>query len=244
VFVGELPEGRGRDDFDHHDRGHDRHDRGPRGDSYDGGAGVDTLDFSASGRAVDFDLADGITRFGASTVVGVENLIGSSKGDKLAGNAVANELRGNDGDDKLVGEKGDDRLFGGDGRDELDGGKGHDVLVGGTGKDTLTGGEDIDWFVFNHIEDGKDTIRDFDIRGADKDLIVLADTIFSNFTGDDGADLVAGGFLRARTSHGKTEIQVDTDGGGDSWQTIAEISEQLSTAGLSTQVMVNQGLIV
>jgi Ca2+-binding RTX toxin-like protein len=151
-------------------------------------------------------------------------LTGGSRADRLAGNAAANELRGNGGDDKLAGESGDDRLLGGDGRDELDGGKGRDILVGGKGKDTLTGGEDVDWFVFNNLDDAKDEIRDFDTSGADKDVIVLADTMFSNFTGDDGADLVAGGFLRANTSHGKTEIQLDIDGGGNSWHTIAEFS--------------------
>jgi hypothetical protein len=70
-------------------------------------------------------------------------------------------------------------------------------------------------------------------------VIVLADTMFSNFTGDDGVDLVAGGFLRANISHGMTEVQVDIDGGGSSWQTIAEFSQCLSSADVAGQVIVH-----
>jgi Ca2+-binding RTX toxin-like protein len=65
-----------------------------------------------------------------------------------------------------------------------DGSLGHDVLVGGKGRDTLTGGKGVDWFAFNSVEDGKDVIRDFTTRGTDRDVIVLADTMFSNFTAD------------------------------------------------------------
>jgi hypothetical protein len=72
-------------------------------------------------------------------------------------------------------------------------------------------------------------IRDFTTRGPDRDVIVLADTMFSNFTGDDGADLVAGGFLRANISYGMTEVQVNIDGGGNSWQTIAELCRSSSS---------------
>ena len=223
-----------------HDRHEWHHDHSTRGDKYDGGEGVDTLDFSGSSRAVELDLTDGITQFGSDTIVNVENLIGGAKGDELAGNSKANELRGNGGDDELAGERGDDRLFGGDGRDEIDGGKGNDILVGGKGKDTLTGGDGIDWFVFNSIDEGRDMIRDFDTRGADMDRIVLAEAIFEGFTGDDGADLAAGGFLRARTVGGKTEIQVDADGGSNDWQTIAELSVRITTAELANQVIVHQ----
>ncbi len=222
--------------------GRDRHDDG---DTYDGGNGVDTLDFSAVSGSVEIDLNDGTTRFGSDTIKNIENLIGGSKGDELAGNDEANELRGNGGDDDLDGEKGNDRLFGGDGKDELDGGKGDDVLVGGKGKDTLTGGDGIDKFVFNSIDDARDVIRDFDKTGSDKDQIVLAQTMFTGFAGDDGADLVAGGFLRARSiSGGKTEIQVDVDGGGNSWQALAEVSTQLTSAQLAAQVVLVQDPII
>jgi phosphodiesterase/alkaline phosphatase D-like protein len=248
MFIGALPHDRERHDFfdwgrrledDDDDWGHHH-----GGDSYDGGAGIDTLAFSGAGRAVELDLADGVTRFGSATIVDIENLTGGQKGDRLAGNAKANDLRGNGGDDELEGEKGDDLLFGGDGRDELDGGHGHDVLFGGKDRDTLTGGKGVDWFVFNNVEDGKDVIRDFTTRGPDRDVIVLANTMFSNFTGDDGADLVAGGFLRANISHGMTEVQVDIDGGGNSWQTIAELSQRLSSAGVAGQVIVHPDWVI
>src|SRR5262245_17674857 len=257
IFVADLPSD---DDHGHghHDRpwwwfddwhdglsrwfGGDRHDEG---DTYDGGAGVDTLDFRAVSDEVEIDLNDGTTRFGSDTIKNIENLWGGSNGDELAGNDLANVLRGNGGDDELDGEKGNDRLFGGEGKVDLGGGKGNDVLVGGKGKDTLTGGDGIDQFVFNSLDDARDVIRDFDKHGSDKDQIVLAQTMFTGFAGDDGADLVAGGFLRTRSiGGGKTEIQVDVDGGGNSWQALAEVSTQLTSAELATQVVLVQDPVV
>ena len=251
IFVGDLSH------HDHH-HGHDSWgwSHGPLGghghagshgddDTYDGGAGIDTLDFSGADRSIEIDLGNGTTRFGSATIVNIENLIGGNKGDELSGNDLANELRGNGGDDELDGEKGNDRLFGGDGKDELDGGKGDDVLVGGRGKDTLTGGDGIDRFVLNSLGDGRDVIRDFDKTGSDKDQIVFAQSMFTGFAGDDGADLVAGGFLRARAaSGGKTEVEVDADGGGNSWQSIAELSARLTSVELAAQVVLVQDPIV
>ncbi len=217
---------------------------GRRGEVYDGGDGNDTLDFSAVDDDIRLDLADGATRFGTATIIDIENVTGGAHDDRLSGNDAANTLRGNAGDDDLDGGRGNDRLFGGDGDDRLDGGRGRDVLVGGTGDDTLRGGDGIDWFVFTTPADGTDRIRDFQTRGDARDQIVFAATLFTNFTGDDGADLVAGGFLRARTTHGQTDIQVDADGGGNTWTTIAELSGRLSTDTLAQQVIIQHDPLV
>jgi len=242
MFVARLPDPGGSPHrfgwadgwWDWWDDGH----HGRRDDVYDGGAGADTLDFSGIDGPIKLDLADHAARFGSATIVDIENLIGGAKDDRLSGNDEANALYGNGGDDELDGEKGNDRLFGGDGNDDLDGGKGRDTLVGGDGRDKLTGGDGRDRFVFESVGDGKDMIRDFQARGGDKDQIVFAATMFTGFTGDDGNDLVAGGFLRARTTGGSTELQVDTDGGGNAWTTIAELSGRFSTATLADQVVV------
>ena len=108
-------------------------------DQYDGGAGSDTIDFSAMTKAVFLTLADGSVTFGSDTIVNVENIFGGSGGDRLIGNGVANELRGNAGNDWIEGLGGNDRLLGDAGRDILLGGEGNDFLAGGDGNDALEG---------------------------------------------------------------------------------------------------------
>jgi hypothetical protein len=61
--------------------------------------------------------------------------------------------------------------------------------------------------------------------------------MFTGFAGHGGADLVAGGFLRATTVGGHSEIQIDANGGGNAWRTIAELSGQLTTSELAGRVV-------
>jgi hypothetical protein len=48
---------------------------------------------------------------------------------------------------------------------------------------------------------------------------------------------VAGGFLRAATVGGHPEIQIDADGGGNAWRTIAELSGPLTISELAGRVI-------
>jgi hypothetical protein len=41
-----------------------------------------------------------------------------------------------------------------------------------------------------------------------------------------------------------TEVQVDIDGGGNSWQTIAEFSQRLSSSELAGQVIVHPDWVI
>ena len=59
---------------------------------------------------------------GATSVEGIENIIGSRYVDSLTGDERNNTIKGGDGDDTLDGEGGDDLLEGGAGMDALDGG--------------------------------------------------------------------------------------------------------------------------
>lgn len=103
---------------------------------YDGGSGLDTVDYSNASRWAWVDLAlqrgqgDGL-----DTLVYIENARGSNFDDWLAGSTVVNILSGGDGHDKLFGYGGADSLYGG---------SGDDVLTGGTGSDRLDGGADYD----------------------------------------------------------------------------------------------------
>ncbi len=232
-------------------------------DSYDGGAGIDTIDYSALGTAVTLTLRDGTTSsFATDTIENVENVIGGSVNDRLTGNSLANTLTGNAGDDVLKGAAGNDVLDGGTGNDDLDGGAdndrlsggagndvlkggaGDDVLKGGAGTDTLTGGAGFDQFWFDGLSDGIDTIADFKLSGASEDRIVLSASMFQNFTGDDAFDLIGSGYLRASAAGGQTRIQVDLDGGGNAFQTLAIVNGTLTNGVLADHLIVHQDQLV
>ena len=174
------------DDFYYGEGGNDkfRQDTGPDGnDSFDGGPGIDTVDYAKRTGALTVTIGDGLANDGESGLetdsvdVSIENVIGGAGGDVLVGTDFANVLTGNDGDDDLFGGKGgdelrggngadiltgdngNDTLFGDGGSDSMDGGLGNDTMFGGTGLDSMTGGDGGDSI---SGEGGNDTIFNFD----------------------------------------------------------------------------------
>lgn len=131
-------------------------------DSFDGGAGNDTVDLdweentgdvtmSASGGHTVISTADGML---SVDLTGVENLWintgggaatlqgGAGNDSLVVGSGGASSLTGGSGDDFLGGSQADDYLEGGSGDDELFGQNGDDTLVAGAGYDryfTLSG---------------------------------------------------------------------------------------------------------
>ncbi|WP_374942418.1 pre-peptidase C-terminal domain-containing protein [Sphingomonas sp.] len=170
------------------DAGDDTLTGGLGNDTIAGGAGVDTADFYGAARAVTVNLS--ITRaqdtgVGLDTINTVENLRGSTFGDRLTGDAGANQLKGEAGDDFLFGLGGADTLFGDAGNDTLNGGTGYDVLAGGAG---------VDRFVFDSL-DG-DLIKDW-TSGEKIDVSAFAGA---------AVNIVAGS--------GKATVSFDIDGDG------------------------------
>lgn len=136
-------------------------------DTFVGGDGIDTVDYSARTAAIravmDGDIRTLLTILPAITtakndgesgefdniISDVENLLGGSGPDKLTGNALGNLLRGGAGDDELVGLAGDDTFDERTGWDEtaLDAthpvaddaslSSGDDEIIGGDGADTV-----------------------------------------------------------------------------------------------------------
>ena len=161
-------------------------------DRLDGGAGDDLASFAGDAGVRVSLLIDGPqdTGMGLDTLIGIENLEGSTVNDVLIGDAGNNLLLGGDGLDTLIGGDGDDRLiggssiadlrdmiYGGDGNDWIDGGYGNDELRGDAGNDTISGGFGVDNIV----------------GGLGDDLLTgqaWSDLIF----GGDGADFINGGF--------------------------------------------------
>jgi serralysin len=113
-------------------------------DLIDGGAGIDTVVYEGSkfGVVVTFvgTEPEGGGFAEGDSLIGIENVIGSSHTDFLIGEGVANELDGFGGDDVVIGNGGNDTLLGGFGADDLVGGANDDFMAGGFGADNHDGG--------------------------------------------------------------------------------------------------------
>jgi hypothetical protein len=88
---------------------------------FNGGAGIDTVDYGRSAAAVNVSLAiAGPQNIGGGvtgTLVSIENLSGSPFADNLTGSGANNVLSGGAGNDILTGGGGNDQIDGGGGND-------------------------------------------------------------------------------------------------------------------------------
>ncbi len=159
-------------------------------DTIEGGAGSDTVDYSATTLAVRVDLSQstGRTREGAGfdVLIDVENIIGSDatdrfsfNGDRLVGSAANNFLDGRGQGDYLDGRAGDDTIMAGSGNDTVYGGDGNDSLNSGSGEDWMDGGAGNDYLL------GKDA----DLWGGSGDDVIVS-LGRGLLAGEDGNDLL------------------------------------------------------
>lgn len=168
---------------------------------------------------------------------GNDTISGGGGQDNLTGGLGKDRVRGQGGNDRLLGRQGKDLLLGGGGNDRILAGGGDDVIVGGTGNDILTGGRGSDAFKYNFVNEGTDTITDFN---ASVDLIDLR-TIFndSRFAGpnrfaqfNEFIDLVQVGST--------VEVRIDADGSGSgtALNTLAVLNNQSTNAVTSRSFIV------
>ncbi|WP_134498857.1 calcium-binding protein [Microvirga pakistanensis] len=134
-------------------------------DTYEGGAGTDTLDLSTAEHGIDVDLALGSA--GGSEIG--ENQVGSF--EIVGGGSGADTISGSVGNETLSGGAGEDRIDGRGGNDALDGGAGNDTLHDGSGQDTMSGGEGNDRIIV-----ATDCDRDRYDGGSGNDTLDLSDT--------------------------------------------------------------------
>ncbi len=124
---------------------------GSRGaDTFDGGAGRDTVAYPRATSGISANLLTGTGTAGEANgdrYVDVENLTGSGYADRLIGDNGPNVLCGVDGDDFIFGLGGNDTIQGGAGADWIKGGLGDDCLIGGPGSDVMLGGAGNDSYV-------------------------------------------------------------------------------------------------
>lgn len=166
-------------------------------DRLDGGEGIDTVTYihSALGVTVDLNLNTG--RIGdaqGDTFTGIENLVGSVRGDSLTGSAVANMLSGGDSNDRLVG------------------GGGADVLNGGLGGDLFT------YWVAGHSTvavAGRDTIQDFNGLEGDRIDLSLMGAPFDAFVFLGTSNFIGTGIQQVRFTTAGDDLLVEGDVNGD-----------------------------
>ena len=151
---------------------------------------------------------------------------GTAGADRLEGASRADVMGGGGGADELYGYGGADRLYGGDGDDLLNGGGGADILVGGRGADTLLGGAGADLFVLRSADEGGDLIKGFSKEAGDRiDLRELFDGLDYQ-----GPDPFADGTLRTVQAGRAARLELDADGDGDAFQTLATLANSSAQA--------------
>jgi len=215
---------------------------GSGADSMVGGTGNDTYDVDDSGDKVSETSATGGTDTVNSEITytlgsNVENLtLADGRAIDGTGNSLNNVITGGDDDNVLSGLAGNDTLVGGAGKDLLLGGDGADLLQAAEGADTLTGGAGSDRFVFDSKSlNGVDVISDF-TSAPGGDVLDVSDLL----TGFNPATSNINDFLKAVEGNGSTTIQVDANGGGNSFVDMAVLG------GVNTDIMglLNNGSLV
>jgi len=167
--------------------GNDSLGGGAGNDTLIGGDGTDEANYSTAASGVSVDLAINSTTndgdSGTDTLIGIENVLGSSNNDTISGDAFVNNLQGNGGDDFLAGRGGNDQLDGGAGSDTAD----YSNAAASIFVDMSTGG------AINDGDGGTDTfVLIENIRGSAQDDTITGDAFDNVLSGDDGDDILDG----------------------------------------------------
>jgi RTX calcium-binding nonapeptide repeat (4 copies)/Bacterial cadherin-like domain/Bacterial Ig domain len=131
-----------------------------------------------------------------------------------AGNG-ADSLTGGPGIDTFIGGPANDTLIGSDGDDTIRGGSGDDQITGGKGNDTIDVDENHDIVRYTSVNDGTDTIQNFDgnAGGSGQDVLTLDDLFDSlSIATDDRAALVNIVDLNGGSPGPTWQVQVNADG--------------------------------
>lgn len=212
-------------------------------DRLDGGAGVDTIDYSRSALAVDINLSTGLVRADLNPLLpdvtvaevrNIEDAVGSRFNDSITGSAVANRLDGGAGNDTIRAGAGNDTLIGGIGTNLLDGGTGIDTADYASANHSVIAflndgiGGQID--LETNEQFSQDTLVSIEnLTGSRFDDWLVGSTGDNVINGGDGNDLLkgAGGSDTIHGDDGNDSISVSTnvnpgtnhlfgDGGDDS----------------------------
>lgn len=184
-----------------------------------GGTGNDTYVVDAAGDVIFEALGAGtdtilttLATYSLASAANVENLTFTGVGNfSGTGNGLANTI------------------IGGTGADTLSGGVGADTLTGGSGADTFT------WKA-GELGTGVDRVTDF-TAGAGGDKLDVAALL----TGYNPGTSVISDFVRVTASAGNTTVDIDPDGGANSFQTLATLQ---GITGLNVNTLLANGNLI
>ena len=192
---------------------------------FDPAEGNGTFELLVDGDSIGFQGNEDLkaVHFFEGQVSGGDSAVGTSGDDALIGNNQANDLNGAGGNDFVFGAGGDDTLRGGIGDDILYSEQGADTMIGGDGRDVMHGdggGGFTNTFAYFDVDEGGDTIINFDLKGSPTesdsdivDLIALFDGLAAA-AGKTTQELIDDGFIIVNTGAWDQETGVFVDGAG------------------------------
>jgi Ca2+-binding RTX toxin-like protein len=179
-------------------------------DSYDGGSGRDTLDYSAATRQVRVNVENGTAdgcETGHDQIAGFEEVLGGSGDDHIIAGPTAISMSGGAGNDTLEGGAANDTMSDGTGSDTVSAGGGDDHVVaaadatddsydGGAGQDrldystaTFSVTVDLGRGTADGLDIGHDLIAAFEeVIGGSGDDHIVAGSCSASMAGGDGND--------------------------------------------------------
>ncbi len=141
----------------------------------------------------------------------------TSSASTIFGRQGNDTINGMGGNDRIHGGSGNDVLRGGDGNDTVHGGIGNDWIYGDLGIDTLYGGSGTDRFTFA-LNGSVDTVRDF--KKSEGDILDI-DNILTNY---DPLTQAITDFVRITESGSNSFLDIDANGGANSFVRVAQLS--------------------
>jgi Ca2+-binding RTX toxin-like protein len=182
---------------------------------FEGAAGADTIIGGGGADAANYFSSNAAVQVSLA-IAGPQVSTGHASGDVLIG---INTIRGSGFADKLTGDNLGNGFFGAD------------------GNDTITGGGGSDMFEFNNTFEGIDLITDFQL-GVGGDFLQIVDVLEP----PDGVSVLedVDKFARIQQIGGDSHFQVNVDGEGNDWETIA-ILQGVSSFGLTADKMLENG---
>ena len=174
-------------------------------DIYDGQAGLDLVDYSASQTDLLIDLGATANNasgedIGLDQLLSIESVLTGEGNDQLAGDTLSNYFDGGFGDDLIDGRASDDIILGNNGNDHITGGSGADIIDGGAGNDTASYADAVAGVVAS-LRSGiaatgdaaGDTLTSIEnLEGSAFNDTLWGDNTANTITGGDGNDFLRG----------------------------------------------------
>ena len=171
-------------------------------DLYDGGSGVNTVEYSSATHSITVDLNE-INRSGAPIIGGVlataalpaDTPVGYAQGQDIGVDVLINvqNATGGSGDDTIIGNSFNNILNGGIGADSLTGGAGNDTYVVDSIGDVVTeaAGQGVDTVIASTHYRLAENVENLTLTGS-ADLQAYGNSDANTLTGNAGNDLLNG----------------------------------------------------